>query len=130
MLWPLLQLQAPAVAPVAKPFSRGLGWVSKLSQLPICDCLGIAFGCCNSLGVGAGIAPPLTVVNGKASTTVQVFSSPGTYSYWAQYLGDSHNSPSQSSAALFEVVTGSTQINFTGQTGGLVHQGSVQINLQ
>ena len=82
------------------------------------------------VGVGAGVAPPLTLVNGKATVTISFFNSAGTYPFWAQYLGDSRNKPSQSTAALQEVITGQTQIFYNGQTGGLNHQGTLQINLQ
>jgi len=82
------------------------------------------------LGVGSGVAPPVTLVNGKAAVTVPFFNTAGTYPFWAQYLGDSRNVPSQSTTALQEVITGQTQIIYNAQTGGLNHQGNIQINLQ
>jgi hypothetical protein len=60
------------------------------------------------VGVGSGIAPPIAVVNGKASYTVT--------SYYA--------------GTIQEVFTGTTLATFVGQTGGLSHQGRVTINLQ
>lgn len=81
-------------------------------------------------GPSSGITPPISLVSGKATTTVMLGPGPGTYPFWAQYLGDVHNLSSQSTSNLQEVITGTTQINYTAQTGGLTHQGAIQINLQ
>jgi hypothetical protein len=82
------------------------------------------------VGVGSGIAPPIAVVNGKASYTVTSYYAPGTYSFWAQYSGDTNNLSTQTAGTIQEVFTGTTLATFVGQTGGLSHQGRVTINLQ
>jgi len=81
-------------------------------------------------GQGGGVAPPIALVNGKASVTVQAFYQPGIYPFLAQYLGDTHNEPSQTGNSVQEAVTGATQINYTAQTGTLAHGGTIQIVLQ
>lgn len=82
------------------------------------------------VGVGSGIAPPITLVDGKATYTVTNYFAPGTYSFWAQYRGDTNNLGSQTTGSLQEVFTGTTVATFVGQTGGLSRQGSITINLQ
>jgi hypothetical protein len=82
------------------------------------------------VGVGSGIAPPIAVVNGKASYTVTNYYAPGTYSFWAQYSGDTNNLSTQTAGSIQEVFIGTTVATFVGQTGGLSHQGRVTINLQ
>jgi hypothetical protein len=79
---------------------------------------------------GFGVAPPIQVVNGKASATVTNFSGPGTYEFWAQYMGDANNLPSQTTTSVEEVLTGTAFANYMGQTGGLTHQATITINLQ
>ena len=84
-----------------------------------------------SVGVGgSGVAPPITVVNGRASATVTNYFAPGTYSFWAQYTGDTNNLPSQSTTDVQEVITGTAFASYVGQTGQLTHQGRITINLQ
>ena len=82
------------------------------------------------VGVGSGIAPPITLVGGKASYTVTNYYAPGIYAFWAQYTGDVNNLSSQSTTSLQQAVTGTTMATYVGQTGGLSHQGSITINLQ
>ena len=79
---------------------------------------------------GEGVAPPIQVVNGKASATVTNFFGPGTYEYWAQYTGDPHNLQSTTTTSVQEVITGTASAVYVGQTGGLSHQGTITINLQ
>jgi subtilase family serine protease len=81
-------------------------------------------------GQGSGVAPPITVVNGKASALVTTYYSPGTYPFWANYSGDTNNLPSQTSTSVEQVFTGTVPANYVGQTGGLGHQGTITINLQ
>jgi hypothetical protein len=81
-------------------------------------------------GQGSGVAPPITVVNGKASALVTTYHSPGTYPFWANYSGDTNNLPSQTSTSVGQVFTGTVPANYVGQTGGLSHQGTITINLQ
>jgi len=77
------------------------------------------------------IAPPIQVVNGLASFTMQNnYFSPGTYQFWANYSGDANNLPSQTTTGVQEVFTGKTVATYTGQTGGLTHQGEITITLQ
>jgi hypothetical protein len=82
------------------------------------------------VGMGSGVAPPIALVDGKASVTVPAYLQPGIYPYWAQYLGDAHNQPSQSGTAIQQAITGPVQLNYTAQTGTLAHGGSIQIVLQ
>jgi subtilase family serine protease len=79
---------------------------------------------------GEGAAPPIQVVNGKASATVTNFFGPGTYEYWAQYTGDPDNLQSTTTTSVQEVITGTASAVYVGQTGGLSHQGTITINLQ
>jgi hypothetical protein len=82
---------------------------------------------------GLGVAPPIQVVNGTASATVTIpptYSGPGTYEFWAQYIGDPNNLPSQTTTSVEEVLTGTAVVSYVGQTGGLSHQARITINLQ
>jgi len=69
-------------------------------------------------------------VNGQASSLVTIPFGPGIYSFWANYSGDANNLPSQTSATVQQVLTGSTNASYYAQTGGLSHQGIITINLQ
>lgn len=83
--------------------------------------------------VGLGVAPPIQLVGGTATATVTIppdYGGVGTYEFWAQYLGDVHNLPSQTTTNVEEVLTGIVPVQYTGQTGGLTHQGYFQITLQ
>jgi hypothetical protein len=81
-------------------------------------------------GQGTGVAPPISVVNGKASAVVTVPFGPGIYPFWANYSGDANNQASQSTPTVEQVITGSTNGTFYAQTAGLSHQGNITINLQ
>jgi hypothetical protein len=81
-------------------------------------------------GQGAGVAPPISVVNGKASAVVTVPFGPGIYPFWANYSGDANNQASQSTTTVQQVITGSRNGTFYAQTAGLSHQGNITINLQ
>lgn len=80
--------------------------------------------------IGIGVAPPIQVVNGKASVTVTNPFGPGTYEYWAQYTGDPNNLASQTTTSVQEVLTGPATIPYVAQTGGLSHQATITVNLQ
>lgn len=83
--------------------------------------------------VGLGVAPPIQVVNGTVSAIVTnppTFSGPGTYEFWAQYMGDANTLASQTTTSVQEVLTGVALASYTGQTGGLSHQGTIAITLQ
>ena len=82
------------------------------------------------LGQGSGVAPPIAVVNGKASVIVTGAFSPGIYAFWANYSGDTNNLPSQTTTTVQQVLTGTTYASYYAQTGGLSHQGTITINLQ
>jgi len=82
---------------------------------------------------GLGVAPPIQVVNGKASATVTIppnYSGPGTYEFWAQYTGDPVNLQSTTKTSVQEVLTGTATAVYLGQTGTLRHQAAITINLQ
>jgi len=82
---------------------------------------------------GAGVAPPIQLVNGVATVTLTGFSNftgAGTYEFWAQYTGDSNNLPLQTTTGVEEVLTGTTTALYVGQTGGLIHQAQITVNLQ
>ncbi len=66
---------------------------------------------------GEGVAPPIQVVNGKASATVTNFFGPGTYEYCAQYTGDPNNLQSTTTTSVQEVITGTALAVYVGQTG-------------
>jgi hypothetical protein len=75
------------------------------------------------------------VVNGVASYTANVGQGSlqfpvGTYAITALYSGDANNLPSQDTAGVNEVFTGTTQLTIAGQTGSLSHQTNVTVTLQ
>ncbi len=83
--------------------------------------------------VGLGVAPPIQLAGGTASATVTIppdYGGVGTYEFWAQYLGDAHTLPSQTTTNVQEVLTGIVPVQYTGQTGGLAHQAYFEITLQ
>ncbi len=87
-------------------------------------------GTVNIFQGSGGIVPPITLVNGQATVTVQNnYYQPGTYQFWANYSGDANNQPCQTTG-IQQVFTGTTVATYTGQTGGLTHQGLLTINLQ
>jgi hypothetical protein len=82
---------------------------------------------------GLGVAPPIQLVGGTATAPVTIppdYGGVGTYEFWAQYLGDTHTQPSQTTTNVEEVLTGIVSAQYTGQTGGLTHQAYLEITLQ
>jgi trimeric autotransporter adhesin len=76
------------------------------------------------------VAPPIAVVNGQASTIITNNYPPGIYPFTAAYSGDSNNLSSQTGSAINEAFTGLTQVQVMGQTGQIMHQILIQVNLQ
>ena len=79
-------------------------------------------------GVGAGLAPPVTVINGTAQVQVTVFPV-GTHQIVAEYSGDTENQASQS-GALNLTITGSSLVQITGTTGSVSHLMSLNVTVQ
>ena len=75
------------------------------------------------------ISPQEPLVAGTASYTLDFTMLPGIYAISAQYSGDTSNLASQSGAST-EVITGETLVNIAGQTGTLVHNTVLAIELQ
>ena len=78
--------------------------------------------------MGAGLAPPVTVINGTAQVQVTVFPV-GTHQIVAEYSGDTENQASQS-GALNLTITGSSLVQITGTTGSVSHLMSLNVTVQ
>jgi Bacterial Ig-like domain (group 3) len=79
-------------------------------------------------GVGAGLTPPVPVVNGTAQVQATIFLV-GTHQIVAQYNGDGENQASQS-GTLNITATGTSFVQVVGTTGSVSHLLNLNVTVQ
>jgi hypothetical protein len=69
------------------------------------------------------------VVSGTATATID-FLTVGTHVITTQYSGDANNFPSTTAGSLNQVITGTTLVNLSGNTGTTTHTTSINVAIQ